>query len=137
MSVCIILQFVSFFLYNRFPVSCGNIFRQHYPHVQLRKLNLNIFQADFGHYGCFAVNEVGRDYARIVVREEGGGAAAALVTGVAAAVLLAALLLVIAVVVVRRRHCACAQEAEGGGDEEKAPMYGLKECSVRLKRLDV
>jgi len=33
----------------------------------------NVRSQDYGHYGCFAVNEVGKDYARIFVQEEKEG----------------------------------------------------------------
>ena len=33
----------------------------------------NVKSQDYGHYGCFAVNEVGKDYARVFVQEEKEG----------------------------------------------------------------
>ena len=82
---------------------------------------------DFGHYGCFAVNEVGNDYARIVLKDESSDNNTAIKAGVSAGICLGIAAMVILFLVLRRKLncCSGSSQVSDGANEEKMPMKGF------------
>ena len=82
---------------------------------------------DFGHYGCFAVNEVGNDYARIVLKDESSDNNTAIKAGVSAGICLGIAAMVIMFLVLRRKLncCSGSSQVSDGANEEKMPMKGF------------
>lgn len=60
-----------FLLPTRYRVSNTHRGREFNSNLMIPSLR----PGDFGHYGCFAVNEVGNDYARIVLKDDSGSVA--------------------------------------------------------------
>ena len=86
----------------------------------------NLKPEDFGHYGCFAFNEVGNDYARIVLKKE-GNSSTAIKAGVSAGICLGIAAMVLFFVFLRKKLncCSGSSQVSDGSNEEKLAMKGF------------
>ena len=111
------------------PLEITNRYRVSHTH-RGREFNSNLVipdlrPEDFGHYGCFAVNEVGNDYARIVLKDDSDSTATK--AGVSVGICLGIAAMVIIFLALRKKLncCSGSSQVSDGSDEEKMTMKGF------------
>jgi len=80
----------------------------------------DVESSDFGHYGCFAVNEVGKDYSRVIVQHK---MKSSLSTGLGVGICVGFVALFVLLVLFKVRK-TCSQNTLVGNSQEMKPMKG-------------
>ena len=81
----------------------------------------DVDSSDFGHYGCFAVNEVGKDYSKVIVRTK---VKSSLSTGLGIGISVGFVGLFVLLILFKVRR-TCSENTLVGNSQEMKPMKGF------------
>jgi len=81
----------------------------------------DVDSSDFGHYGCFAVNEVGKDYSKVIVRTK---VKSSLSTGLGIGISVGFVALFVLLILFKVRR-TCSENTLVGNSQEMKPMKGF------------
>ena len=114
---------------NDVPLEITRRYRVSHTH-RGREFNSNLVipdlrPEDFGHYGCFAVNEVGNDYARIILKNDSDNTATKAGVSVGICLGIAAMVIIFMVLKKKLNCCAGSSQVSDGSSDEKMAMKGF------------